>query len=722
LKSVLSGLESFKKLPSSDPSSPSPSATPRQGASLLGLYAMKLGFRSKIYLGLFSLLLLLGIVIFFVVSIIMKEALLEENRNRGISIGSTLAARMAEPVLAVDFLRMKTLVDETVQLSDDIFYTFVLDDRDKPLVHTFKGGFPMELRGANTVSDIHKYSIRLLDTGKQLIYDYAFPVIIDKDRFGTVRLGLLRTKIQEAINRLWWSTFLSTGIVIILAIFVGTAVAVPVTRRVKILHKSSGQALMGNLDIQTAPLLKKNCWEMMHCDKKKCPAYGKIHQRCWYLAGTLCPDCIEGEYAQKISSCKSCQVYYRCSGDEIQSLAESFDTMAMSLKTHLSELQDAEKTLKEQQQLLKTVLDATPDFVFLQDNKSVYLSANKSFCDLIGRQEKKIIGKTDLDIFPERRAETYLKEDHNILTSGNPLFKECKISGRKRTKWLHVVKIPVYEADGKIGGLLCSGRDITELKRVQEQLAQAQKMESIGQLVAGIAHEINTPMGIVLGYAQLLLEEVKPESQSYNDLKIIEKQTRICKKIVADLLRFSRRTESTMKPLNINETIEEVLSVVEHTFSLDRVSIDRRLGSALPAIVGDKEKLKQAFINLVNNAFDAISGEGKITISTHYDVQLDEVIISVLDTGHGIPPGKIDRIFDPFYTTKPVGKGTGLGLAVTFGIIEEHNGKIEVESPPLIAINEETENTQGTLFAIHLPVSGKKDKMEIDHVKHIGIR
>ncbi len=479
---------------------------------------------------------------------------------------------------------------------------------------------------------------------------------------------------------------------------------------------------MGNLDIQAAPLLKKNCWEIMNCSKKECPAYGKIHQRCWYLAGTLCPDCIEGEYAQKISSCKNCQVFYRCSGDEIQSLSESFNSMALSLKTHLSELQDAEKTLKEQQQLLKTVLDATPDFVFLQDTDSVYQSANKSFCDLVSSQEEEIIGKTDFDLFPKSRAERYFREDKDILESGKPLFKESKISGREGTKWLHIVKIPVYEDEGKIRGLLCSGRDITELKRVQEQLAQAQKMESIGQLVAGIAHEINTPMGIVLGYAQLLLEEEKPESQAYNDLKIIEKQTRICKKIVADLLRFSRRTESTMKPLNINETIEEVLSVVEHTFMLDRVSIDRRMDSDLPAIVGDKEKIKQALINLVNNAFDAISGEGKITISTHYNVQLDEVIINVLDRGHGIPPGIIDRIFDPFFTTKPAGKGTGLGLAVTFGIIEEHIGKIEVESPPLLALNEKTENSQGTLFAIHLPVSGKKNKMEIEDVKHIGIR
>jgi PAS domain S-box-containing protein len=670
---------------------------------------MKLGFRSKIYLSLFSLLLLLVVVILVVVSMITKEALLEENRNRGISIGTILAARMAEPVLAMDFFMMKTLVDETVRLSDDIFYTFVLDYTGKPLVHTFKGGFPVELKVANTVSDTRKYNLRLLDTDNQLIYDYAFPVLIDKDRFGTVRLGLLRTKVQDAISRLMWSTFLSTGIVFIIAIFVGAAVAMPVTRRIKILHNSSEQALRGDLDIQTAPMLKKSCWEIMNCNKKECPAYGKFHQRCWYLAGTLCPNCTQGEYAKKISSCKSCQVYYRCSGDEIQSLAESFDTMALSLKTHLSELQDAEKTLKEQQQLLKTVLDATPDFVFLQDINLAYRSANKTFCDLVSRQEEEIIGKTDFDLFSKNRAERYLREDLNILESGEPLFVERKISNSKGAKWLHIVKIPVYEANGKVRGLLCSGRDITELKRVQEQLAQAQKMESIGQLVAGIAHEINTPLGIVLGYAQLLLEEVKPEGQSYNDLKIIEKQTKICKKIVADLLRFSRRTGSTMKPLDINETIEEVLSVVEHTFSLEQVSISRRLDPHLPSIVGDMEKLKQAFLNLVNNAFDAISDKGTITIATRYDAQLDQVILSVMDDGHGISSREVDKIFDPFYTTKPVGKGTGLGLAVTFGIIQEHNGKIEVESPPSIAINEEKENTRGTLFKMYLPVSDKKE-------------
>ncbi|MGW8324492.1 MAG: PAS domain-containing protein, partial [Desulfobacterales bacterium] len=464
---------------------------------------MKLGFRSKIYIGILSLLILLGIVIFFVVSRIMTESLLEENRNRGISISVNLAARMVEPILAMDFLRMKNLVDETVQLSDDIFYTFVLDSEGKPLVHTFKGGFPVDLKNANTVADNQKFSMRLLDTGKELIYDYAVPVFIGSDRLGTVRIGLLQTKVQKAINRLVWSAFLSTGFVILVAGFVGTFLLRPVTRRIKILHDSSEQVLKGNLDVHTAPILKKNCWQIMNCDKRECPAYENFSHRCWYTAGTLCPTCVEGEYAKKISTCQTCLVYRKCSGDEIQSLAESFDTMTLSLEGHLSELQHAEKTLKEQRSLLQTVLDAIPDFVSLQDSKAVYRSVNKAFCNIVGKNEDEIVGKTNFDLFQRELAETYNQEDLIILDKNTPLIKEDKISSAKGEKWLHVVKIPVFEDDGNVVGLLCSGRDITELKRVQEQLTQSQKMEAVGQLTAGIAHEINTPLGIILGYAQL---------------------------------------------------------------------------------------------------------------------------------------------------------------------------------------------------------------------------
>jgi len=667
---------------------------------------MKLGLRSKIYFGMFSLLLLLGIVILFVVSGVMTESLLEENRNRGVSIGVNLSARITEPILAMDFLRMKTLVDKTVQLSDDIFYIFVLDAGGKPLVHTFKGGFPADLKTANSVSDHQKFSMRLLDTGEQLIYDYAVPVLIGEDRLGTVRLGLLRIRIQKAINRIMLSAFLSTGFVILIAGFVGAFLARPVTRRIKILHESSEQALRGNLDIHTAPLLKQNCWDIMNCNKQECPAYGNLHHRCWYIAGTLCPTCVEGEYAKKITSCQKCPVYRKCSGDEIQSFAESFDAMTQSLKAHLSDLQHAEKTLNEQRELLQTILDAIPDFVSLQDRQSVYRSVNKAFCNIVGKNKDEIVGKTDFDLFPGKQAQIYHQENLAIFDTGNPLIKEDKISSPKGEKWLHVVKIPVFETDGKVAGLLCSGRDITKLKRVQEQLTQAQKMESVGQLAAGVAHEINTPLGIILGYAQLLLEDVEEDGQIYVDIKTIEKQAKICRKIVADLLRFSRRMESIVTTLDINQSVEEVVAVVEHTFKLERVIIERNYGMSLPPVMGDKEKLKQVFVNLLNNAHDAIGNDGVISITTSFNEHNNELIISVADTGKGISSDNMEKIFDPFFTTKGVGKGTGLGLSVTFGIIKEHEGTIEVQSPPWFVKEKNGVDKPGTVFIVHLPVAG----------------
>jgi signal transduction histidine kinase len=268
-----------------------------------------------------------------------------------------------------------------------------------------------------------------------------------------------------------------------------------------------------------------------------------------------------------------------------------------------------------------------------------------------------------------------------------------------------VVKIPVFEADGNVAGLLCSGRDITEIKRVQEQLTQARKMESVGQLAAGIAHEINTPLGIILGYAQLLLEDVKEDGQIYTDIKTIEKQAKICRKIVADLLRFSRPMESIVTLLDINQSIEEVVAVVEHSYKLERVIIERNYGVSLPRVMGDKEKLKQVFVNLLNNAYDAIGSDGTISITTRFNENNDEVIISVADTGTGIPFENMEKIFDPFFTTKGVGKGTGLGLSVTFGIIKEHGGTIEVQSPSRLAKESNGVDKPGAVFILHLPVA-----------------
>ncbi len=262
-----------------------------------------------------------------------------------------------------------------------------------------------------------------------------------------------------------------------------------------------------------------------------------------------------------------------------------------------------------------------------------------------------------------------------------------------------MVKIPVSETKDQVKGLVCSGRDITQLKAIQEQLTHAQKMESVGRLAAGVAHEINTPLGIILGYAQLLLEDVEKDGQIYEDVVTLVKQTKICSKIVADLLKFSRSGKSIITEFDINKAIKEVLDMVEHTFSLNHVIVEHVYDGTPLLMKGDKEKLKQVFINLLNNAFDAIKENGSICVDTGFGETQDEMQISISDTGIGIAKKDISKIFEPFYTTKAPDKGTGLGLSVTFGIIEEHNGTIKVFSPPLSG----NKKDGGTQFVVTLP-------------------
>ncbi len=578
------------------------------------------------------------------------------------------------------------------------------------------------------------------------LMNIILPVELNGNRLGTVKLGLSKKSVQQQMLLLEDSVsatvemqkeqmadrlrvaenFISRMITRVIMVIVCATIVISIVlivvislvgrkiiiRPVEELSSATHRLLMGDMTARVSPSKVLKCWEIKRCGEENCPAFGDTLRPCWHISDTRCPSCVEGGYAIKIENCRRCEVYERISGDEIQELSDSFNVMAISLNEHISGLKETEKKLRQQGQFLQTILDTIPDFISLQDRQLVYLSVNRAFCKIVGKKENEIIGKTSFDLFPQPIADVYHREDLNIFNTGNALIKENKILGNKGVKWLHVVKIPVFEDDGNVVGLLCSGRDITELKRVQEQLTQSQKMEAMGQLTAGIAHEINTPLGIILGYSQLLIEDVEQGSQLYVDLTMIEKQAKICRKIVSDLLRFSRHIDSTIISLDINQSIDEVISVVEHTFKLDRVTINRNYGVNLPSVNGDKDKLNQVFVNLLSNAHDAIVKNGTITISTSFDDKNDEVVILFADTGCGISSDKIDRIFDPFYTTKPVDKGTGLGLSVTFGIIDEHGGSIKVESPPSKAANSNFESSQQTVFIIRLPISHNKEMID----------
>jgi len=237
-------------------------------------------------------------------------------------------------------------------------------------------------------------------------------------------------------------------------------------------------------------------------------------------------------------------------------------------------------------------------------------------------------------------------------------------------------------------------KDISQRKAMEMQLLQADKLASIGQLSAGIAHEINNPLGLILGYTQLILRGQQEGTQLHADLKTIEKHARTCKTIVGDLLSFARSSRTRKDISHLHKAVDDVLGVVKHQYELDGIEITNEFDASLPDMILDEEKIRQVLMNLIMNARQAMTKGGVIKLATHYDDRDHRVVLKVSDTGCGIKPEFLSRIFDPFFTTKLTGEGTGLGLSVSYGIIKDHGGEILVESEP----------GKGATFTVVLPV------------------
>jgi len=237
--------------------------------------------------------------------------------------------------------------------------------------------------------------------------------------------------------------------------------------------------------------------------------------------------------------------------------------------------------------------------------------------------------------------------------------------------------------------------DITRRVQLEEQLQISEKMASIGLLAAGVAHEVNTPLTGISSFTQMLLEGADPEDPKTRLLEKIERQTFRAAKIVNGLLNLSRPATSggaEQSPIDVNSVINDVLSLLEHQFTLHRIKVRKELCEEPVPVLGFEHKLQQVFLNLFLNAKDAMPRGGWLSISTRVDGG-GRVVAEVSDTGSGIPNEYLGRIYDPFFTTKAIGQGTGLGLSITYGIVREHDGSIDCESVV----------GQGTRFLLEFP-------------------
>ncbi len=633
----------------------------------LAKFHSRLRFRTKITLGVTFMLVFCGLGIGLILSSMSSGALLEEGKKRGMALTSGLAFGLAEPILAMDFLQMKNFIDNLQSQYDDVIYIFLTDSSDNILAHTFSGGFPTDLLRVNL--DGGKTQPLLLTTERGPVYDFNARIVLGESHLGSVRLGLSRREIDSQIRRQRLTSLCGTLGVVGLGIVLALWFSRTVTSRLNRLRKSVEEIVRGNLDVQAGFAPEKYRWDIINCHRQEC----------------------KNNF-----------------GDELQDLAEAFDAMAMTVKKHIEELTEREKTIARQQGLLKTIMNVTPDFITLQDKDLTYIFAGKAFCDYFNLKEEDVVGKTDFDIFPGEQAEENVHEGRQIFDSGHPLAKEINLSHPEEQRWFHVIKVPVYDQDGTIMGLLLTARDISMLKKFQEQLIQSQKMEDLGRLAGGVAHEINTPLGIILGYSQLLMDDIKDE-ELLEGMKIIEKQTKVCRNIVADLLGFARNSQSFSETVDVNASIRKVVNLVEHTFFLKRINVILAVDENIPPFTGDEARLKQVWLNLLNNAADAIGQDGNIFVQSKLRPEGQSFEVSVTDTGTGVTKANVSKVFDPFFTTKEVGKGTGLGLSVSFGIIKDHGGVISVVSPPpgqyLPADFQKTEQMgPGTVFIVELPL------------------
>jgi two-component system NtrC family sensor kinase len=248
---------------------------------------------------------------------------------------------------------------------------------------------------------------------------------------------------------------------------------------------------------------------------------------------------------------------------------------------------------------------------------------------------------------------------------------------------------------GEVNSLVAVMTDITDVATLQAKLVHTEKMAAVGQLVSGVAHEVNNPLTAILGFADLLMENPELNDQVRDDLQVIIQESQRTREIVQNLLSFARQTPPEKHRVNVNHVLRRTISLRSYDLGSHGIELIEEFDSDLPEILGDAHQLQQVFLNILNNAYDAV-GEterrGRIVVTTQHDAGLVEILFR--DNGTGIR--QPERIFDPFFTTKEVGKGTGLGLSICYGIVREHSGEI-------ISFN--NRESEGATFTIRLPVT-----------------
>jgi two-component system, NtrC family, sensor kinase len=379
-----------------------------------------------------------------------------------------------------------------------------------------------------------------------------------------------------------------------------------------------------------------------------------------------------------------------------RSLANSVFNLRLiqQLKVINADLEASRWELLHSRNTLRTLFDSMPSSIYIIDRRYTLIAINLTRSDRVGIRPNQLVGKKCYSVL-------YQRVDPCPACRVKETLMQGKMTNRVNRTWVtpdqaidwDISTFPIFETAQLPVQAIVLEQDITEKRRLEANLIQNEKLAAVGQLAAGVAHEINNPLSAIIANAQILRSELDPNNKdAMESVDLIEMAGMRASQVVRNLLGFARKETYDFTVIDLNETISSSLSLIQHEVISRPIKLTCDLGEDLPKIKASRDHLQGVWINMILNAIDAMDGgEGEIHVSTRY--QINEFRVNIQDTGKGIAPERISRIFEPFYTTKSSGRGTGLGLSVCHRIIKQHGGYIQVESNPGV----------GTKFVIVLP-------------------
>ncbi len=339
--------------------------------------------------------------------------------------------------------------------------------------------------------------------------------------------------------------------------------------------------------------------------------------------------------------------------------------------------------LRSAQELMGHIVDALPVGLYVVDKGYQIVAWNrKRETGTQGVAREDAIGRSVFEVLYRQPRERLSEELQEVFDTDDIQRYEVESTASGERRFYRLTKVPMHvSGTDEVTHVITVGEDVTEQKRISERILHAEKLAALGQMAAGVMHEINNPLATITACVEAVQEVAEEQSEQAELLSMIETEVDRCKRIARDLLAFSRPPPSEKGPVDVQETVEETLKLLQHHDRFKKIRVQREYVYDLPLVWANSERLIQVFVALALNSLDAMEDDGELRVRTEaVDQSESEVGISFIDTGCGIPQVEFPKIFEPFYTSKLPGKGTGLGLSICYGIIQEHGGRIEVDS------------------------------------------